>query len=164
MNPLDPDPSRTSLDVCVRCRPAGWKGLDSQRPGAELARTLDAEVLRRGGPSVRRREIVCLSQCLRPCVVAFSGEGRFTYLFGDIEPTRDADAVLDAFLLFRARTDGFVERAERPPALRSRILGRVPPLGWQGPTVSGESGAAVCPYPTVKPTVAIQLEDQGKCQ
>jgi len=138
MIPLDPDPSRTSLDVCVRCRPAGWNGLDAQRPGAELARSLDAEILRRGGPSVRRRDIACLSQCLRACAVAFSGKGRFTFLFGDLDPARDAGAVLDAFLLYRARPDGLVERAERPSALRRGILGRVPPLGWQGPIVAAD--------------------------
>jgi len=69
-----------------------------------------------------------MSQCKRPCVVAFSGEGRFTYLFGDLDPARDAAAVLDAFALYTARPDGFMERFERPEALQAGILGRVPPL------------------------------------
>jgi predicted metal-binding protein len=69
-----------------------------------------------------------MSQCKRPCVVAFSGEGRFTYLFGDLDPARDASSVLDAFALFCAKPDGFMERFERPHTLQAGILGRVPPL------------------------------------
>lgn len=69
-----------------------------------------------------------MSQCKRPCVVAFSGDGRFTYLFGDLDPDRDARAVLDAFALYCASPDGFMERCERPIALQAGILGRVPPL------------------------------------
>jgi predicted metal-binding protein len=60
--------------------------------------------------------------------VAFSGEGRFTYLFGDLDPERDAPAVLDAFTLYAERPDGFMERFKRPEVLQAGILGRVPPL------------------------------------
>jgi predicted metal-binding protein len=36
--------------------------------------------------------------------------------------------VLDAFALYAERTDGFMERFERPEVLQAGILGRVPPL------------------------------------
>jgi len=137
-----PDPqvqTRTSLDVCVRCRPPGWEGADGDRPGARFAAAIDAEIAARGFRGVGRRDLYCASQCKRPCVVAFAGDGRFAFLFGDLDPARDAAAAVDAFLLYRGRADGFMERGERPPALRAGILGRIPPLGWQGPLVVARS-------------------------
>jgi predicted metal-binding protein len=117
------------LSVCFRCKPEGWPGdADARRPGADLADAIEAEAIRRGIDLEVLRDVRCMSQCKRPCVVAFSGEGRFTYLFGDLDPERDAPAVLDAFTLYAERTDGFMERFERPEALHAGILGRVPPL------------------------------------
>jgi predicted metal-binding protein len=117
------------LSVCFRCKPEGWPGdADARRPGADLADAIEAEATRRGIDLEVLRDVRCMSQCKRPCVVAFSGEGRFTYLFGDLDPERDALAVLDAFTLYAKRTDGFMERFERPEALQAGILGRVPPL------------------------------------
>ena len=118
-----------SLSICFRCKPEGWPGdADARRPGADLADAIEAEAARRGIDPEVLRDVRCMSQCKRPCVVAFSGEGRFTYLFGDLDPAHDAPAVLDAFALYCARADGFMERFERPEVLQAGILGRVPPL------------------------------------
>ena len=116
------------LSICFRCKPEGWRGADDNRPGAALAEAIEAEARRRGLDLARLRDVRCMSQCKRPCVVAFSGQGRFTYLFGDLDPQRDASDVLDAFALYAARADGFMERLERPAPLQAGILGRVPPL------------------------------------
>lgn len=117
------------LSICFRCKPEGWPGdADARRPGADLADAIEAEAARRGIDVETLRDVRCMSQCKRPCVVAFSGEGRFTYLFGDLDPERDAAAVLDAFALYRTRPDGFMERFERPEVLQAGVLGRVPPL------------------------------------
>lgn len=115
------------LSVCMRCKPAGWTGDDDQRPGQILAKAVLGELARRG-LHVRMREIHCMSQCKRACVVAFSGSDRFTYLFGDLDPATDAAAIVDAFALYQSRPLGFMERADRPERLRAGILGRVPPL------------------------------------
>jgi predicted metal-binding protein len=115
------------LSVCMRCKPAGWVGDDDQRPGQILATAVLGELAQRG-LHVRMREIRCMSQCKRPCVVAFSGSDRFTYLFGDLDPATDARAIVDAFELYQSRPLGFMERADRPERLRAGILGRVPPL------------------------------------
>lgn len=124
------DPAQDAcLSICFRCKPEGWPGdADARRPGADLADEIEAEATRRGIDLEVLRDVRCMSQCKRPCVVAFSGEGRFTYLFGDLDPERDAAAVLDAFALYRTRPDGFMERFERPEVLQAGILGRVPPL------------------------------------
>jgi predicted metal-binding protein len=117
------------LSVCFRCKPEGWSGdADTRRPGADLADSIEAEATRRGIDLDVLRDVRCMSQCKRPCVVAFSHPEKFTYLFGDLDPARDAAAVLDAFVLYCAKPEGFMERFERPEALQAGILGRVPPL------------------------------------
>lgn len=124
------DPAQDAcLSVCFRCKPEGWPGdAHARRPGADLADAIEAEATRRAIDLEVLRDVRCMSQCKRPCVVAFSGEGRFTYLFGDLDPARDAAAVLEAFALYRTRQDGFMERFERPEVMQAGILGRVPPL------------------------------------
>ena len=118
------------LSICVRCKPPGWTGDDSHRPGAQFARAIVEAVSQAASPpALDLREIHCMSQCNRPCVVAFSDAYRFTYLFGDLDPARDVAAVLDTFESYRSQPDGFLERNARAPALRAGILARVPPLG-----------------------------------
>ena len=118
-----------TLSVCFRCRPPDWQGgPDDPRPGSELADALEQEAIRRVINLAVLRDVRCMSQCKRPCVVAFSSLEKFTYLFGDLDPSRDAGAVLDAFMVYAARSDGFMERFERPEIMRDGILGRIPPL------------------------------------
>jgi predicted metal-binding protein len=116
------------LSVCFRCRPEGWKGPDEDRPGVLLAEAIEQEADRRGLTVNVLRDVRCMSQCKRACVVAFSGTDKFTYLFGDLDPLRHAADILDAFQLYASREDGFLERFERPDVMRDGILGRVPPL------------------------------------
>lgn len=128
----DESAQEACLSVCMRCKPPEWTGPDADRPGQQLAQAIAAR-LRGNAPGpeakpVRVRRIRCMSQCKRACVVAFSGVGRFTYLFGDLAPARDAGAVLEAFALYSSRIDGFMERPERPEVMRAGILGRIPPL------------------------------------
>lgn len=123
------------LDVCVLCRASDWSQSDGARPGAILAEQIDRALAARAMPGAVRRNLRCISQCKRPCAVAFSAPGRFTYLFGDLVALRDAAAVVDAFALYAARSDGFMERFERPEALRAGILARVPPPAWTGPLI-----------------------------
>ncbi len=118
-----------SLSVCFRCKSAGWKGADEDRAGVVLADAIEIEAVRRGLSLDVLRDVRCMSQCRRACVVAFSAPDKFTYLFGDLDPERHAGEVLDAFALYASRSDGFMERFERPEVMREGVLGRVPPLG-----------------------------------
>lgn len=97
---------------------------------------VDAELAKRGLGDVARRDIYCQSQCKRACTVAFAGGAqRFTFLFGDLDPALHAGDVIDGFLMYRDRQDGFLARAERPGPLREGILARIAPPGWVGELV-----------------------------
>ena len=123
------NPDVPCLSICMRCKPAGWSGDDSHRPGAAFAASIVEAATAAGTQAMEIREIHCMSQCNRSCVVAFSGADRFTYLFGDLDPACDAGAVLETFAAYAAQPDGFLERNQRAPTLRPGILARVPPLG-----------------------------------
>lgn len=119
-----------TLSICTRCRDGREDAHGEERGGARFARAiLDAFAERRGTlPPVAIRGVACMSQCKRPCTVALSAPGRFTYLFGDLDPVRDAHAVLDALALYASGEEGFMARDARPEPMRAGILGRIPPL------------------------------------
>ncbi|MBC8188688.1 MAG: DUF1636 domain-containing protein [Proteobacteria bacterium] len=121
---------RPTVSVCTRCRPQDWsETANSERPGALLAGALMQALAGADLPlSINLRPVRCMSQCLRPCVIAFSHCDRFTYLFGDLDPARHVDDILVAVRMWLSRSDGFMERKERPPSMRSGILGRIPPI------------------------------------
>lgn len=129
--------TRVCLSVCTRCRPPDFAGPDNERPGYQLA----GSILRRARHEATRpftlttRGVRCMSQCKRPCVVAFSAPAKFTLVFGDLDPQTDADAVMKLARQYAASTDGLVLRSDRPAPLRAGILGRIPPLGYAGDTI-----------------------------
>ena len=61
-----------------------------------------------------------------------AGAQRFTFMFGDLDPAKHVGDVIDAFLMYRDRKDGFLDRAERPEPLRAGILARIAPPGLVG--------------------------------
>lgn len=119
------------LSVCTRCRPAGAAIEPADRPGYKLAEDLRARFPNSpaAGRGVALRGVRCMSQCKRHCVIALSGAGKFTLLFGDLDHGRDAGAILELAALYADQTDGLIERPDRPEPLRAGILGRVPPAG-----------------------------------
>lgn len=69
----------------------------------------------------------CMSGCGRPCTVAFTAPAKMSYLFGDLT-IRDVADVIAFAALYWSRDDGIVPWADRPEALRRKILGRIPCL------------------------------------
>lgn len=80
------------------------------------------------------RAAECLSICPRPCGIALSSGGAWTYLFGDQQPGETVDDVLECVSLYLDSTVGFMARERRPKSQRASILGRVPPQGGQACT------------------------------
>jgi predicted metal-binding protein len=118
------------LVVCTSCRlPKEEREPREQRAGARFFRGLEE----RFGSWARREGFLitpyeCLSVCGRPCGVALRAEGKFTYVFGDLEPGRHESALIECATLYRRKGSGFLPREERPLELRAGILSRIPPL------------------------------------
>ncbi|MEM9106071.1 MAG: DUF1636 domain-containing protein [Pseudomonadota bacterium] len=122
--------NQTCLSVCTRCRQPEYIGPDSQRPGYRLAVAIHARFAESaaGRLGMGLRGVRCMSQCKRPCAIALSGADKYTLIFGDLEPHRDTQAILDLAEQYAVIPDGYIPRAERPESLQSGILGRVAPL------------------------------------
>ncbi|TAE61638.1 MAG: DUF1636 domain-containing protein [Nostocales cyanobacterium] len=74
------------------------------------------------------QEVECMSACSRSCVVAFAGEGKLTYLFGDLPVEGCAEAILECASKYYDRPDGILPWSERPEPLKNGILARIPSL------------------------------------
>ena len=126
----------STLSICLRCRD-GREGSSTdfdRRGGRRLAELVadafpDSTAARRG---IRLRGVNCMSNCKRPCTIALSAPGRFTYLFGDLDPTFHVGDVLSVAAAYAEAAGGYLPRPVRPEVLRTGILGRIPPLGFAG--------------------------------
>lgn len=77
--------------------------------------------------------VECMSACSHPCAIALAGEGKHTYLFGDLSldpETFEATtaAILDCAAQYYRTDDGILPWAERPAPLKKGVLARIPPL------------------------------------
>jgi predicted metal-binding protein len=109
--------------VCTTCRlpdadPA------APRPGAVLAEALAGHL----PPGIMLRPVECLSNCSRGCTVALRGAGRWTYIYGNLDPARDLLALAEGAAKYLAAPDGLVPWRERPEHFRKNCIARVPPL------------------------------------
>lgn len=129
--PISDGPFRPSvLHVCTSCRaPDDPREPREGRPGFKLYQELRAMVRESPlGQHVEVKPAECLSICPRPCGIALSSPGAWSYLFGDQIPGESADEIMECALLYIGQADGFMPRKERPKSLRASILGRVPPF------------------------------------
>ena len=120
------------LHVCVTCRQAGGPDDRALRPGAILHRALTEALARPDAPKVRVEAVECLSVCKRPCTIAVSGPGRWTYIYGDLDPATSIETILDGVRRYAATPDGLVPWRERPEAFRKGVVARLPPMPSKG--------------------------------
>lgn len=114
-----------TLYVCTTCR-AATDDPDGPRAGARLLDALTAALAERDMP-VAVEGVECLSVCKRPCTVAVASPGRWTYVYGDLDPASAADTILDGLSRYAATPDGLVPWRERPDAFRKGVVARIPP-------------------------------------
>ncbi|MBD2569760.1 DUF1636 domain-containing protein [Anabaena lutea] len=119
-----------SLFVCKTCASV-WQ--DGKRVGESGGQKLLQEIqqlaqnwdLRDDFPI---KEVECMSACNRSCVVAFAGQGKLTYLFGDLPVEGCAEAVLECANKYYSQPDGVLPWSERPEPLKKGILARIPTI------------------------------------
>ena len=116
-----------TIYVCITCRRAGDPE-DGVRPGLLLAR---ATARAAEGTGVSVRQVRCLANCDRACSAAIRRDGAWTYVFGTLEPERDATALIDGARLFARATDGIMPWRGRPDILKRGLIARVPPIDFE---------------------------------
>ena len=122
------EPGRVELLVCTTCRSSGAHA--AVTPPDETAagqRLLDA--LREADlpPGVRLLPVECLSNCTRGCTVALRGPGRWTYIYGNLDPAQHLGPLIDGVARFAAAPYGLVPWRERPEQFRKNCIARIPP-------------------------------------
>ncbi|UKP00278.1 DUF1636 family protein [Nostoc sp. UHCC 0870] len=81
--------------------------------------------------------VECMSACNHACVIALKGEGKLTYLFGNLPVDSSASAVLQCASQYYDKQDGLLPWSERPEPLKRGILAKIPPLNkWAKLTVN----------------------------
>lgn len=114
------------LLVCTTCR-MGDPQPDAPRAGAVLHAALLATKLE----GVRVRAVECLSNCNRGCTIALRAPGRWTYVYGALDPAQHLDTILEGAQKYVAAPDGLVPWRERPEHFRKNCIARIPPMEAQ---------------------------------
>jgi predicted metal-binding protein len=111
--------------ICTTCRMAG--GDPGARPGAVFAARLRDGLADPQIEGVSVETVECLSVCKRPCTVALTGAGRWSYVYGDLDPHSDIETLLSFARQYRDTPDGVVPWRERPEVIRKSVVARLPP-------------------------------------
>jgi predicted metal-binding protein len=117
----------TTIYVCITCRrerdPA-----DVPAPGLRLA---EATSRAAEGTGVAVRRVRCLANCNRGLSAAIRRDGAWTYVFGALDPDRDASALVEGALLFAGTRDPIMPWRGRPEVLKRGLIARVPPIDFE---------------------------------
>lgn len=117
-----------TIHVCTACRRARADLPDGyDQPGLVLAERL-AEQLKAKGSAIPVLPVECLCVCKRPCTIALSADGKWTYLIGDLDTDTHLDEIVGAAEAYAASANGIVPWKERPQSFRKGVVARVPPL------------------------------------
>lgn len=113
-----------TLTVCVTCRRGEELDDDTPRPGARMLAAIEQNAI---PDNVRVVGVKCLSACSNGCSVALTGPGRWSYIYGNLDPIEHPDAIVDGAARYAQTTDGIVPWRERPEIFRKQSIARIPP-------------------------------------
>jgi len=123
----------TVIYVCTTCRRPDDPE-DYPRPGAALAA---ATVRAAESTGIAVQPLRCLANCKRGCSAVLRRHDpmapTWTYVFGHLDPTADAQALVQGAQLLAGSTDGLMPWRGRPDALKRGLIARVPPLHYSEP-------------------------------
>ena len=123
------------LSVCIKCKD-NKESIFKTRGGKRLSEKVLSKIKRID--NINFREVSCMSQCKRGCVFSITAEDCFTYVFGDMDPSKEnyVNELLNLISIYSLAEEGFMRRRDRPEIFRSDILGRLPPINTQSKIVN----------------------------
>jgi predicted metal-binding protein len=95
------------------------------RAGERMLSLLQAAELPAG---VTLQTVECLAVCPDGCAVALQAPGKWTYVYGRLDPDLHAGAILQGAARYAAAPDGMVPWRDRPEVFRKLSVARIPPL------------------------------------
>ncbi|RIA45460.1 DUF1636 family protein [Dichotomicrobium thermohalophilum] len=113
------------LLVCTTCRCGQPKEAEAPRPGAQLYEALSEQPLPEG---VKLRPVECLSNCSQGCTIGLRGPGRWTYVYGGLEPEAHVGVILDGLARYLTAPNGIIPWRERPEHFKRNCVVRIPPM------------------------------------
>lgn len=120
-----PKTADVTLTICTTCRREDVDP-EATRPGSILMAALSEAELPAG---VTVRGVECLSACKRGCAMVLTGgDGRWSYVYGDLDPETHVEDILAGAAAYAATSDGLVPWRERPQVFRKQSIARIPPL------------------------------------
>jgi predicted metal-binding protein len=123
------DTAETVIYVCTTCRrPEDPE--DYPRPGAALA---EATLRAAESAGVTVTPLRCLANCKRGCTAVLRSPDAWTYVFGNLDPAADAQALVLGAKLLSQSADGLMPWRGRPDALKRGLIARIPPFGFTEP-------------------------------
>ena len=129
--------NETVLSICSTCRDGDEENL-KKRGGQRLLENIVAYFNYKKLPFLKLREVRCMSQFKRSCVISFTSNNCFTYVFGDIDP-KDPQyirSLFDLLISYGKAEEGFLRRRDRPELFKSNILGRLPAIESKSSIIS----------------------------
>lgn len=132
------DGPAATIFVCTSCKRANAEGTAFETPGPALTEALQREVSARGLDGIVVEPVECLAVCKRPCTVALTANGKWTYVVGDLESPASGlaghvDEILAAATAYANTVNGIVPWKERPATFRKGVISRIPPVGFVQP-------------------------------
>jgi predicted metal-binding protein len=77
------------------------------------------------------RRVRCLANCNRGLSAAIRRDGAWTYVFGELDPDRDAAALVEGARLFAEAREAIMPWRGRPEILKRGLIARVPPIDFE---------------------------------
>jgi predicted metal-binding protein len=120
--------SHATIFICVSC---AVDGAPSEQPGRALFEAVTSRLAARPEGMCTVKAVDCLAVCKRPCTIALAGEGKWTYVVGDLAPDTNADDVIAAAEAYGATANGIIPWRQRPQSFRKGVIARIPPLSFR---------------------------------
>lgn len=117
----------TWITVCNTCRRGEPDdSAEGATDGQEFFALIDTEAAT--ALKVKSRSVACLMGCGHACNVAVQADGKFQYVLGGFEPTREsAMAVVEYAAKHADSESGVVPYKQWPEGVKGRFISRTPP-------------------------------------